>query len=55
VTGHWPVACVVARSEGQLDETVFNRAHVLRADADVVGAPEAGREAVAAPSSQSTN
>jgi Na+/H+-dicarboxylate symporter len=52
VTGDCAVACVVASSEGQLDETVYNRAHVLRADSDVVGAPEVGnaaaKEAVAA-------
>lgn len=54
VAGDSAIACVVARSEGKLDLAVYDRAHVLRADADVVGAPETGRLAVAAQPSQPT-
>ncbi len=52
VAGDCAVSCLVARSEGELDQAVYDTAHVLKAD-DILGAEDAASAPVLAPPSRS--
>jgi Na+/H+-dicarboxylate symporter len=55
VAGDCAVSCVVARSEGQLDQAVYDTAHVLRADQVLAGDELAATPAMAPDSARATS